>query len=251
MNQSYKRKRLLILLFKSWKALGLIRGTFLVFRYFVLKRERYDISGFKNGIHLRPGSTDLDVLLQFISDRHYDIEYPENIRYILDGGANIGLASIFFANKFPKAQIIAIEPDEGNFQLLKRNTSPYSQIRILQSGLWNKSSWLKIENLDQGEWAFMVSESDSPTSIKGINVTDVLNLFELPGFDLIKLDIEGSEKEVFSDNDMSWFNNLKVLIVEFHDHMRPGGASKVLSAIISRPFQMTLKDENLIFIFSK
>lgn len=41
-------------------------------------------------------------------------------RVIVDAGANIGLASLFFANKYADAKIIAIEPEEHNFKILKK-----------------------------------------------------------------------------------------------------------------------------------
>ncbi len=42
---------------------------------------------------------------------------------IVDASANIGAAAVFFAYKFPKARVIAIEPDPANFQLLTANTA--------------------------------------------------------------------------------------------------------------------------------
>jgi FkbM family methyltransferase len=250
MENTYRKKRLFILLFKSWKALGLIKGTALLFKYFVLRVETYSISGFRHQIHLRPGSTDLDVLLQFISDRHYEIAYPGDQKFILDGGANIGLASVFFANKFPDATIVAIEPDPGNYATLLKNIEPYLQIRSLNAGLWSKSAWLNIENRSEGEWALMVTESAEPADVMAYSVADIIQRMEIPYFDIVKLDIEGSEKEVFEGGDLKWVDKVSVLIVEFHDHMRVGGAHTVLSKVVQRPFSMLLKDENLVFVFN-
>src|SRR5690606_24795357 len=97
-SSTYQKKRIFILLFKCLKGLGLFKGLWLFKSYFILRRVRYKIKGFKYPVHLRPSSTDLDVLLQFLSDRHYDIDYPDGINFILDGGGNIGLAAVFFAN---------------------------------------------------------------------------------------------------------------------------------------------------------
>ena len=52
-------------------------------------------------------------------------------RSILDLGANIGIASIDFALRYPQASIIAIEPVAANFQLLQKNISAFPNIRAL------------------------------------------------------------------------------------------------------------------------
>lgn len=246
---SYLKKRFPILLFKSWKAFGLFKGSFLILQYFVFKIKRYRFKAFKYPIFLRPGSTDLDVLLQFLGDQHYEMAYPSGIKYILDGGANIGLGAVFFANKLQDAQIVAVEPDEANFKILQKNTANYPQIKLVKAGLWGNSGWLNVYNQQEGEWALMVSESKVPTDISAYSIGDILRKNSFPQFDLIKLDIEGSEKEVFGSDDTEWLSKVKVLIIEFHDGMRPGGARICLSKIVQRPFSMRLKDENLIFQF--
>ena len=47
---------------------------------------------------------------------------------IIDAGANIGLASIWFASKFPEARILAIEPEKSNYELLVRNVEPLHHV---------------------------------------------------------------------------------------------------------------------------
>jgi hypothetical protein len=48
--------------------------------------------------------------------------------------------------------------------------------------------------------------------------------------DILKLDIEGAEKEVFSNCD-KWLGNVRILMIELHDHLKPGCSSIVYSAL--------------------
>jgi len=59
---------------------------------------------------------------------------------IVDAGANIGLASICFANKYANATIIAVEPEQSNFELLEENVAPYPNIVPVQAALWYEDS---------------------------------------------------------------------------------------------------------------
>ena len=59
-----------------------------------------------------------------------------------------GFASIYFANKYPGAKIIAIEPEQSNFELLKDNIAPYPNIIPIQAALWHKNE--EINLIDPG-----------------------------------------------------------------------------------------------------
>ena len=50
-----------------------------------------------------------------------DVAPPENVRVVVDCGANVGITSLFFAAQYRNARIYSIEPDPDNFALLKRN----------------------------------------------------------------------------------------------------------------------------------
>jgi FkbM family methyltransferase len=51
----------------------------------------------------------------------YDIHFPFEIKNIIDAGANIGLASVYFSQRFVNSTIVAIEPSKENFEILSKN----------------------------------------------------------------------------------------------------------------------------------
>ena len=51
--------------------------------------------------------------------------FDKNEIVIIDAGANIGFASVFYKNKFPNSRIVALEPEKENFNWLKKNTLKY------------------------------------------------------------------------------------------------------------------------------
>ena len=66
--------------------------------------------------------------------------------------------------------------------------------------------------------------------------------------DVLKLDIEGSEKEVFEKNVEEWLPFTKMLIIEIHDNMRKGASKSVFTAISKYDFTFTMHHENLVFL---
>lgn len=70
--------------------------------------------------------------------------------YFIDGGANIGLASIYLKNRFPKAKILAFEPDSYIYSFLRNNIDKFdfSNIEMINKGLWNVNT--KLEFMSEG-----------------------------------------------------------------------------------------------------
>ena len=147
---------------------------------------------------------------------------------IVDGGANVGYASVYFANRYPDAQIIAVEPNTENCALFSKNCATYPNIELIQGALWSSSTDLLIENPTARSHAFRVVEIPSPTehSFKGFTVADVLAHSGKQHVDLLKLDVEGSEEQLFSSNYDNWIGQVKRMMVETHGPQR----RKVVSA---------------------
>jgi len=75
---------------------------------------------------------------------------------IIDGGANIGLTSVYFANRYPGANIVSVEPEEMNFQLLEKNTRPYPAISLLRAGIWESEKELLWVGVGSGDKSIFV-----------------------------------------------------------------------------------------------
>lgn len=180
-------------------------------------------------LYLRCPSADFEVYHQVFVNQEYKFSTDHPPQVIIDAGANIGLASLYFANNFPDAEILAIEPEKSNFELLKKNIAPYTNIIPIQAALWNKNGKMQLTDPGYGEWAFRVEDQDKPGNgkenffqqVRTMTVDSILSEYQLNKIDVLKIDIEGAEKEVFHDTS-SWIERIDVIIIELHEYFKPG-----------------------------
>lgn len=150
-------------------------------------------------------------------------------RVIVDAGANIGLASIYFANRFPDTKIIAIEPEENNYRILKQNVAEYVNVVPVCAALWHMDTILEVVDIGRGEWAYMTRSHSGigedhfeiRNKTRAITVNTLMNEYSIDHIDILKMDIEGSEREVLLEPS-SWIEKVGCLIVELHERMKPG-----------------------------
>lgn len=195
-------------------------------------------------VFLRPGTTDQDVYDEIFISREYDIDLGEP-QFIVDAGAHIGLSSMFFASRYPKATIIALEPEPSNFEILLMNTRNYPNIKPLQAGLWSRKTQLCIENSNVPTWSFRVVESSTDSGISAIGIQDMLLNFKTNRIDVLKIDIEGSECEVLN-NCASWIDKVGTIVIELHDRFRPGCTEALDAAISGHTYQKFISGESIV-----
>ncbi len=249
---NYKINKISILRFT--RQLGLVNGI----KFYFLKRhpgiyfkkEIIEINPpkIKYPVKLRKGSSDIKVFEQIFLARDYDLPVANKPQFIIDGGANVGFATVFFANKFPEAKIIAVEPEVSNFEMLIENTSKYKNVEARMSALWNKNSWLKVKDVGHGKYGFIVEEvaTGEEGAFQAITLGEILANSGYREIDILKLDIEGSEKEVFSENQEQWLGRVKVLIIELHDVKKPGCSEAFYAAVAGYGFIETKRGENIV-----
>jgi FkbM family methyltransferase len=188
---------------------------------------RVVVPGAREPVSLRADTSDIGTYIQIFVDREYEFQPLEQPGVILDAGANIGLASIYFANKFPSARIIAVEPESSNYSLLKKNVLPYERIAPLQCALWGENSRIKLIDPGFGKWGFQThaSEQAKPTAVRdeveAVTVDRIMRDHGIEFIDVLKMDIEGAEKEVF-ENAAAWIDKVGILIVELHERLKLG-----------------------------
>ena len=75
-----------------------------------------------------------------------------------------------------------------------------------------------------------------------------MSIYKLDYIDILKMDVEGSEKEIFESNYEHWLSKTKCLIIELHDRMRKGSSDSVFAAVSKYNFTKLESGENVVFI---
>jgi len=202
---------------------------------------------------VRARTSDLEVLQQVFVERQYRRKYavpPPPL--IIDCGANIGLSTIYFANEYPGAAIYAIEPSPENFELLAANVRRYPRITPIQAAVWSSEGQVALTN-PQGEYfSFRTAPrtaGDASQSVRSVTISQVLAESGFPRIGLLKIDIEGAEKELFDENCHEWLSRTDTLMIELHDRFVPGSTQAVYSALLRYVFSQELAGESIIVEF--
>lgn len=179
---------------------------------------------------------------------HAGGEYPAFKDYfpevIIDAGANIGLATVFFKTFYPNATVIAIEPDEENCRMFEMNTRGYANVHLLRGGLWpDADQHLRIKNTSAASYSFQVEPAEQ--GLKAYTISDICAQFGFTHIDILKVDIEGSERELFARNN-TWIDMTDNLFIELHDHYAPGASQTFLRAVGDKGFFLRFSGENVI-----
>lgn len=197
-------------------------------------------------VYLRPKTTDVHAFWQVFIGGDYDFPVNGQPDFIVDAGAHVGFATLYLQHRFPQATIVAIEPEESNARMLAANTRDYSRVRLHRAALWNNHQKLRIENPGADSWSFRIQDSDSSAgNVAAITIPDILA--DTASIDILKLDIEGAEKELFS-GDVGWLDKIGMVILEFHEHYAPGSTAMINDRLKEYGFTKVLeKGENVIF----
>lgn len=191
-------------------------------------------------------AADHGVMAHFFYPQTRIIDTPANpVRVIVDAGANIGIETIRMRRFHPHASVLAIEADPGNFEVLTKNAD--EKVEALQRGVWSSDTGLRVlpGNTNQG-FSVRPVHAGEPADIDAVTMHSILE--RVGGeIDMLKMDIEGSEYEVFS-SDTSWAEHVKAFIIECPDNDRPGATQEIFRALGHLPLDAFVSGENLVLI---
>ena len=193
--------------------------------------------------YYRANSTDSVILRQIFADKNYHLGHlPHHHNQlqqiyqglvqqgktplIIDLGAHIGAASVYWANAYPQAQVIAVEPSADNLTLLRRNTGHYPAIHIHAAAI-GPMPHVTLTDPGLGPWAYRTQPLASPgVDAEVATAVPTTTLAALraqhPGTPFIlKVDIEGAEADLFH-NPSPCLAEFALIVVELHDWLYPG-----------------------------
>jgi FkbM family methyltransferase len=199
-----------------------------------LDRMKLSAGGVERDFFFRRNSSDVRVIGQIFHDNCYDLRrlrrFDQIIEFvtrsihsasgplIVDAGANIGAASVYFATKVPDSLVIAIEPDFDNYQLLVENTKGL-EVRPIHGALAATTGRARVIDAGEGFWGYRTQpiHDGEEGGIRTITMNQMYEMFasEWVPF-IVKIDIEGGERDLFS-KDVEWVRRTPLIIIELHD----------------------------------
>jgi FkbM family methyltransferase len=174
-------------------------------------------------ILIRLGTTDVAAYEHVFIDEEYDFSLAYQPALIVDAGANVGMSAAYFSLRYPAATIIAVEPEQTNFNVLRRNAQFFPKVIPIEAAFWSHEGTVQMTSGHTGHWGSRVAESNdsSGAAVRATTVPALLDQLGIRRVDLLKIDVEGAEVEIF-ENAPTWIGRVSVICIELHDRFRPG-----------------------------
>ncbi|RJP28120.1 MAG: FkbM family methyltransferase [Candidatus Omnitrophota bacterium] len=163
---------------------------------------------------------------------------------VLDCGANIGIFSLYCKMLYPGARITAIEADPKITEVLRKNLSVngFDDIEVLNKAVWVKDGRVEFceEGSDAGSLYSVVMDDSMPKiNIDSMRLSDILAAQKI---DLLKLDIEGAERDVLYDCS-DHLSNVDKIIIDLHEFSLPQkNTADVISLLRQKDFVCNIDD---------
>jgi FkbM family methyltransferase len=174
--------------------------------------------------------SDFEVLEQIVFVKEYEplVELLKKEKYtpkvLIDCGANVGYTSMYLEAFFKFEKIIAIEPNSNTFEILSYNITQNiinPNVVLEKKGIWSKSTYLteNFEFRDKRAWSFSLIEDEKGGRIPVIGLNDLIQQNEITLIDILKIDIEGGEAELFREEEKvkKALAITKYIAIEIHD----------------------------------
>ncbi len=144
-------------------------------------------------------------------------------KIIIDAGANVGYTTVYFSSIFHDAKFYSIEPSQENAACFLQNINDLKNklhIKLYQKALAHKAGLnfeINRDFRDKKDWSIATLETETG-NIEGISIQEIINENKLPHISLLKIDIEGAERFIFTiKNDLSFLKITEILAIEIHD----------------------------------
>ena len=151
-----------------------------------------------------------------------------NLGVVVDLGAGKGEFSERLLEKSPSSRIILVEPDPSLFRELEKKFETQDNIEVFEAAIGNEENKNRKFYLNKNWMGNSLYESLIPKKdiqgeiiIRTVTLKSIFSLFHIEKIDLLKVNIEGGEWELFENFSMNDFNRIEQIVVQFHDFLDP------------------------------
>lgn len=182
----------------------------------------------------------------WVKEYYFETDNPEP--KIIDCGANIGMAVLYFKHLYPNARIIAFEPNPHAFRILQKNiqVNKLQNVQAYNLGISSEKGEIDfyLAEHDKGSLRGAIIESRGGKESISIKTEKLSDYLKKDQFDLVKIDVEGAEWGILQDlSATNTFSKTEQFIIEYHHNV--AGQNNLFSDFL-RPFEQYGFDYKMI-----
>lgn len=186
----------------------------------------------------RSHTTDISVAWELFHQGEYECTRPWDFRTVVDCGANVGMFLAFALAKLGDRlqRYVGVEPDRAAFALLERQVEQLEighKSRLLNAAAWHSDGAVSFDDAGPS-WGRHVSASGAQR-VRALSIESILDAAGLEQCDLLKLDIEGGEKQVLPLI-RSFGPRVRCVVAELHDGADYAWFAKCVESAGFEPF---------------
>jgi FkbM family methyltransferase len=156
------------------------------------------------------------------------------VRSLVDMGANIGLASVWFARRYGCEAIVAVEPDPDNARIAAMNFARnHVNGKVINAAVGPRDGTARFARSPDSMLGTIDDEGEIEVAV--LSPATILSLLDADGLDVLKLDIEGGEVAL-AHGDLAWLDDVRLIVGELHP--MTSDAEAVVRALASRGFAL-------------
>jgi FkbM family methyltransferase len=180
-----------------------------------------------------PGRTGLvEVLVELWLEQPYTrggFYRPADGDVVVDAGANVGVFSIWLARRHPRCRVVALEPFPENFACLEANlrsarlgAGRVEPQRLALGPTFGQGRMIAVGGRSLDHRLAQGGEAREGWDVATVPLEGLFDLAQTDRISLLKVDIEGSERDAFEHADPAVLGRIDRVAIEYHDHIRPG-----------------------------
>ncbi|WP_020614757.1 FkbM family methyltransferase, partial [Sediminispirochaeta bajacaliforniensis] len=206
------------------------------------KKERNIVNFLDMEVEITDTVSFVTVFKEIFLFEDYCINFTRSNPIILDCGAHLGFATLYFKKDYPESRIVCFEPDPNNYEVLERNIKKNNlkNVDIVKKAVGSKNDTVKFYRAIDMSMGGSITDRLERKNLKvehfDVQMVDIKEYLENK-IDFLKLDIEGNEDDVIIDCG-SLLRNIQYLFIEFHtgEDLPISRLGKILSVLDNNGF---------------
>src|ERR1700722_1343571 len=182
--------------------------------------EKFRVVGVQYPLYARSGTPDAEEIVHSVVREAYGKYLPDgDVKFVIDAGAYIGDTAAWYLSKFPASRVVALEPNPETFAMLQMNCSPYGpRVKLINGALWYEDAELDLVFDPTTPTGNSVAQHETLGSNRctAVSVHSILEQAGADEIDIFKIDIEGAELELFTQNPDPWLSRTRYITMEIH-----------------------------------